>query len=332
MASLTDLPTPRPPEDDGLYLGPAPRQRRRAALAQLLTGRPKEDDPAVAHFEQFAKDQGLDVQGVWIASKGGPEGKLLASVLLVPSPGATAMLFPGTAAGWRDHAAAVRLIQLTCNGPAAGKARVVQSLLDTGQVLEARVLEQAGLTRLAKLVYMQCATDPREHRIARPTTLAGVETTCYSGDDAHRSRVCRAVEASYEDTQDCPGLLGLRPIEMVVEGHRATGRFHAGLWHVFFDPEDRPVAALLLAEVSQGGAHEVVYLGVSKPYRGRGIGRQLMSYALSEATRRGGSRLFLAVDDRNDPAVRLYHGLGFRATTRKVAFILPRSADDAEAR
>lgn len=331
MASLTDIPAAPLPGGDGLYLGPVPGHRRGMALAQLLTGRPREDDPAVAHFEQFARDQGLDTRGVWVACTGSAEGKILASVLLVPNAGATAMLFPGSSAGWRDPQAAIRLIREVCQSPITRGVRVVQSLLDTGQVIESRALERAGLTRLAKLVYMQRPANPREHRVARPTTLGGAEVACYGGEEANRARVCEAVLASYEDTQDCPGLLGLRPIEMVVEGHRATGRFHASLWHAFFDAEDRPVAALLLAEVAQGGAHEVVYLGVSKPYRGRGIGGQLMAYALSESTRRGGSRVFLAVDDRNDPAVRLYHGLGFRATARKVAFIMPCGTNDGDA-
>ncbi|MFI4861270.1 MAG: GNAT family N-acetyltransferase [Phycisphaerales bacterium JB063] len=324
MASLTDLPRPSPAGDDGLYLGLAPQERRRAALAQLLTGRPREDDPAVLHFEQFARDQKLNTDKVWVACSGGPGGRILAAVLVVPNAGGTAMLFAGSAAGWHDHTIAQRLIERACAPEENPGVYVVQALLDPGQVLEGRVLEQAGMTKLAKLVYMQCATDPRDHRIALPTTLGRAPVTAYRGDDEHMPRFHRAVEASYEDTLDCPGLLGLRPIEQVVAGHRATGRFSPALWHAFFDAEDRPVAVLLLAEVSQGGSHEVVYLGVAKPYRGRGVGSQLMAYALSTTTRYRGDRLFLAVDDRNEPAVRLYHGLGFRATTRKLAYILPR--------
>ncbi|MEM9415562.1 MAG: GNAT family N-acetyltransferase [Planctomycetota bacterium] len=324
MASLNDLAHPGSKGNDGLFLGRAPRERRRAALAQLLTGRPREDDPAVTHFEQFAQDQGLNTQGIWVACAGGPQGRILAAALVVPNAGATAMLFPGSAAGWHDHDIARRLIQLACSPDENPGVLVVQSLLDPGQVLEGRVLEQAGLTKLAKLVYMQCATDSRDHRIGLPSSLARVAVRAYRGEDAQMDRFHRAVAASYEDTLDCPGLLGLRPIEQVVAGHRATGRFSPALWHAFYDAEDRPVAVLLLAEVAQGGAHEVVYLGVSKPYRGKGVGSQLMAYALSTTTRYGGSRLFLAVDDRNEPAVRLYHGLGFRPTARKLAYILPR--------
>ncbi|XAL97991.1 GNAT family N-acetyltransferase [Phycisphaeraceae bacterium D3-23] len=324
MASLTDLPSPARPGDDGLFLGRVPRERRRAALAQLLTGRPREDDSAVAHFEQFARDQGLNTDGVWVACSGGPGGRILAAALVVPNAGATAMLFPGSAAGWHDHAIAQRLIERACAAAENPGVCVVQALLDPGQVLEGRVLEQAGLTKLAKLVYMQCATDPKDHRIGLPMSLGRVAVKAYRGDEEHMARFCRAVEASYEDTLDCPGLLGLRPIEQVVAGHRATGRFTPALWQAFYDAEDRPVAVLLLAEVAQGGSHEVVYLGVAKPFRGRGVGSQLMAYALSTTTRCGGSRLFLAVDDRNEPAVRLYHGLGFRATARKIAYVMPR--------
>ena len=324
MASLTDLPQPAFSEDDGLFLGVVSAARRRAALAQLLTGRPNEDDPAVAHFERFAHEQKLKTDAVWVACEGGPEGRVLAAALVVPNAGSTAMLFPGSAAGWRDPATAVRLLKRACEREHNPGVKVIQALLDPGQVLEQRALEQSGMMRLAKLVYMQCATDPKDHRIALPKMLGRVAVKAYAGTDDNKERFHRAVEASYEDTLDCPGLLGLRSIEQVVLGHRATGRFTAGLWQAFFDDADRPVAVLLLAEASQGGAHEVVYLGVTKPYRGRGVGSQLMAYALSVTVRCGSQRLFLAVDDRNEPAVRLYHGLGFRATARKIAFILPR--------
>ena len=105
---------------------------------------------------------------------------------------------------------------------------------------------------------------------------------------------------------------------------RAAGRFEPGNWSAYFDETGNPIAVLLLAQVAQGNGMELVYLGVAKDYRGKGVGGELMRYAVSESARLGGTRLYLAVDDRNDPAVRLYTGLGFRASTRKIAYVLPR--------
>lgn len=325
MASVTNLYPETSPEGGGLYLGPVGEDLRRSALAMLLTGRPREDDAAVDHFLRFSADQRLDLRDLWIASEGGPGGRMLGTVLLVPNHGCTAMLFVGQATGWRDTSAVVRLIQAVCDGPGRRGVSVVQSLIDPGQVVEGQVLERAGLTRLAKLIYMHRPIEPGEHRVPRPLSLGGCgspRVVTYS--ESTHADFARAIEASYEKTLDCPGLVGLRRTADIIAGHKGTGRFDPENWLAYFDEDGQPIAVLLLAKVSHGGGHELVYLGVAHPYRGKGVGGRLMSYAISEAARQGGTRLYLAVDDRNDPAVRLYNAMGFRATTRKIAYVLPR--------
>lgn len=324
MASVTNLHPASTPEGGGLYLGPVPERLRRAALGLLLVGRAKGSESAVDHFLRFAGEQGLDLSALWVAAEGGPTGRMLGSVLLVPNHGRTAMLFVGQSGGWSDHEAVVRLIRACCAGPGGASARVVQSLIDPGQVVEGRVLERAGLRRLAKLIYMQRSIEPGEHRVPRPRSLGGcasprIET--YS--ERTHADFAAAIEASYIDTRDCPGLVGLRETDQIIAGHRATGHFDPGNWLAYFDERGRPIAVLLLAEVSQGGSHELVYLGVARDYRGKGVGAALLRYAISEAARQGGGKLYLAVDDRNDPAVRLYTSSGFRASTRKIAYVMP---------
>lgn len=324
MASITDLNPPLPTGDARPYLGPVPAGRRRAALGLLLSGQPHQDDPAVEQFERFARQQRLSLDGLWVAAQGGPDGRLLGALLLVPNPGATAVLFIGPAAGWADHGLMAQLIRHACHHERYEGVRVVQSLIDPGQVLEGAALERAGLIKLAKLVYMQKTIDRRQFATPRPTTLARVPATLHTYCDQTHDRFARVILDSYVDTLDCPGLVGLREIDQVIEGHQSTGRFDPKLWHAFYDPQDRPIATLLLAPSSAGAGYELVYLGVAPGYRGRGVGGQLMSYCIAEVTRRGGDRVFLAVDDRNTAAMRLYKGLGFRASVRKLAYILPR--------
>jgi len=323
MASVTNLHPETAPQGEGLYMGPAPENLRRTALAMLLVGRPRENDEAVDHFLRFAKDQKLDVSALWIASEGGPTGRMLGAVLLVPNHGSTAMLFVGQATGWRDQTVIVRLIRACCDAPGRQGIAVIQSLIDPGQVIEGEVLTQAGLTRLAKLIYMQRALEPGEHRVPRPTTLAGCENpTILTYSEQTHADFARAIEASYINTLDCPGLVGMRQIDQIIAGHKGTGRFKPDNWLAYFDPQGQPIAVLLLAEVTQGSAHELVYLGVAEPYRGMRVGGRLMSFAVSESARQGGLKLYLAVDDRNDPAVRLYTSMGFRASTRKIAYVM----------
>lgn len=325
MPSVTNLPPDTASEGGGLYLGPVSADRRRLALALLLVGRPREQDAAVDHFERFAQEQGLDLSTLWIAAEGSPTGRIHASVLMVPNHGATAMLFVGQAAGWSDTSAAVALIRAVCDGPGRQNVSVVQSLIDPGQVIEGQVLERAGLSRLAKLVYMQKTIEPGEHRVPRPTDLGGCsKPTILTYSEATHANFARAIEASYRDTLDCPGLVGMRQTDQIIEGHKGTGQFDPHNWLAYFDEAGDPIAVLLLAQVAQGSGMELVYLGVAKAYRGRKIGGLLMRYAVSETARLGGAHLYLAVDDRNDPAVRLYTGMGFRASTRKIAYVLPR--------
>lgn len=325
MASVTNLHPHTPPEGGGLYIGPVPEASRRSALAMLLTGRPREDDAAVDHFLHFANQQKLDLSALWIAGEGGPRGRMLGAALLVPNHGATAMLFVGQATGWRDTAAVVHLIQALCDGPGRQGTSVVQSLVDPGQVIEGQVLEKAGLTKLAKLIYMQRRIEMGEHRVPRPASLGGcARPRILTYSQATHADFARAIQASYVQTLDCPGLVGVRRIDDIIAGHQATGRFDPHNWLAYFDEQGEPIAVLLLAPVAQGSGHELVYLGVSHPYRGKGVGGVLMSYAVSETARQGGAKLYLAVDDRNEPAVRLYNAMGFRASTRKVAYILPR--------
>ena len=325
MASVTNLHPDTTPEGGGLYLGPASADRRRSALALLLIGRDRPSDPAVDHFQRFADEQSLDLSTLWVAAKGGQAGPMLGSVLLVPNHGSTAMLFVGQAAGWSDTSAVVELIKAVCDGPGRSGVSVIQSLIDPGQVVEGQVLERAGLSRLAKLIYMQRAIEPGEHRVPRPTAMGGCDhPTILTYSEATHADFARAIQASYIDTLDCPGLVGMRKIDQIIAGHKGTGRYDPRNWLAYYDPAGQPIAVLLLAEVAQGSGMELVYLGVARDYRGKGVGGVLMQYAVSETARLGGTRLYLAVDDRNDPAVRLYTSMAFRASTRKIAFVLPR--------
>jgi [ribosomal protein S18]-alanine N-acetyltransferase len=52
---------------------------------------------------------------------------------------------------------------------------------------------------------------------------------------------------------------------------------------------------------------------VAEPWRGQGLGHELMVYLLEEALRRGAASARLEVREHNQPARQLYEQLGFRA-------------------
>ncbi|MEM6551313.1 MAG: GNAT family N-acetyltransferase [Planctomycetota bacterium] len=317
-------------------------------------------------WEQAGAGDGAAVGG---AVGGGHPGwaaaeRMRAAVMGLPQPGKTAMLFVSPAVGgWAGGGRAgvqrvaglagevsARLLSGMDEDESGGPSvRIVQALLDPGQALEQETLSAAGFARLAKLVYMARTLDPG--RRGAELDLNGALPGDAGEGQAWQERgysplthpaFAAAVLASYEDTLDCPGLLGLRTIEDVLAGHRATGRFDASLWRLVM-VGDEPAAVILLAAVglpsgdgpkqnvdgtpatAAGGAaaetYELVYLGVSKRFRGRGLAGRLLRYGMGLVHARGGRRLLLAVDDRNEPAVSLYRSLGFRATARKLAMI-----------
>ncbi|MBV9486550.1 MAG: GNAT family N-acetyltransferase [Frankiaceae bacterium] len=79
------------------------------------------------------------------------------------------------------------------------------------------------------------------------------------------------------------------------------------IWLV--DVAGEPAAALIGA--GSDGEGFVATLGVRRPYRGRGLGRDLLRTAFAEFTRRGLPRAALFVDSANPTgAVRLYESVG----------------------
>jgi len=286
---------------------------QRAALAKLLTGSDCRDDPTVDHFLQISRQQSLDLRELWISRD---RDRVRSAALLVPSTGRAAMLFlsPTDSEATRDEAAAV--VSRLCESLDGDDIHLVQALLEPTQVEQARVLEHAAFTPLAKLVYMEKRV--RGRTVAPLELPEGVEAIPWS--ESAREDFGRAILASYEQTLDCPGLLGVRTIDDILAGHIAAGKFRPDLWFALYR-EDEPVGVLLLNESGTRPALELVYLGLSVNWRGQGLARRMMEHAIGEVARLGLTSMLLAVDDRNTPALRLYESLGFVPHSKKSALI-----------
>jgi ribosomal protein S18 acetylase RimI-like enzyme len=71
-------------------------------------------------------------------------------------------------------------------------------------------------------------------------------------------------------------------------------------------------------DILPGRAHTgMLGMGLRAPYRGKGLGRQLMESALRAARERGFERIELMVRSPNLRAIRLYSGVGFQEEGRK---------------
>lgn len=63
-------------------------------------------------------------------------------------------------------------------------------------------------------------------------------------------------------------------------------------------------------DLAPASAH-VEYLGVTEALRGRGIGRQLLAYAMQDIASHGFNRIDLNVFRHDMPAIKLYESMGF---------------------
>ena len=297
---------------------PGPDEQR-AALAVLLTGKANPKDPAVDHFIAFSRQHGMSLDGLWAAyNKQIP----VTSSLTIPGRGRTAVLFISPIARARLIAQAARMIRTVVNALDSTETCLIQALLEPTQRLEQQMLKEAGFTDLARLVYMRhplgVLKSPRDPD--SPPNWAGEPLTVYHWSEEHRERFQRAILASYEDTLDCPGLVGVRQIQDIVEGHMAVGKFEPSWWTAYYH-QDKPVGVLLLNPLIDRPDLELVYLGLSPAYRGHGLASALMNAALTRARAERFAGMLLALDESNAPAEKLYKSLGFRATGRKTAMI-----------
>jgi mycothiol synthase len=369
MTSFNEISQPNPPEPDksadqadftavshsttktnatrnsSPIIARVPAQRGSQALAMLLTGRsrdhlgnPIQDD---SHVHTLASYKSLKLTHLWAVFEGDPEhAEMLASALVIPSAGSTAMTFvspagpndePATHTKLLDHA--IKQANAQLREQQQPQIKLFQSLLEPDKLAHSDLFIKAGFSKLAHLVYMQRSLHVTEERTttfettdaqqstdhaATPNFPAGV--TAITWHESKREVFEQAILASYQDTADCPALLGIRDIEDIIEGHMATGEFNPNLWFTL-QHNNQPVAVLLLSPVLNNKALEVVYVGISKDWRNKGLGKTLMHYTCALGHQYHASQILLAVDEMNAPATKLYRSMNFLPNARKLALI-----------
>jgi ribosomal protein S18 acetylase RimI-like enzyme len=267
-------------------------------------------------FLEAARAQGMDLSRFWCTVDPATDRIRHASVL-VPGAGRTGMLFcssPSRPSDAPEVGAMLDALAEATPGPL-----LAQALLETGQEPLEHALSMAGFSRVGLLQYLRRPWPQAEAAPAAPGPWPdGVEVRPWkSGDDASLGE---ALEASYEQTLDCPELHGMRRARDVIESHRSTGRWDPALWWLVFE-SGRPRGALLLNPCPDHANTELVYLGLAPSLRRRGLARSLLSMGLRALSTRPHRTVACAVDSRNAPARGLYESFGFRLFAERVAFV-----------
>ncbi|MHC4127185.1 MAG: GNAT family N-acetyltransferase [Planctomycetota bacterium] len=290
--------------------------RRSEAIERLVSTGPATDRRAVQHFLHYAEANAVSLDGLW--SRLGPDGRFDSTVLAVPSPGRTAMVFASHPAAATQTESIAQLIDHACRQVAAWGVELAQALLDPSEDLDHRMLEAAGFLELAVLSYQErpiAKTTP-----PRPQWPPGVRVRVEPYRNELERDLATILNRSYEQTLDCPGLYGLRRTEDIIAGHKATGRFDPSLWTLLW-VDEQPAGVALINPFPGHKTSELVYIGLAPFARGRGLGRPLLRHGLCLLQGRRERSLTLAVDQRNTPALALYGAEGFQQAVLRVAMI-----------
>jgi mycothiol synthase len=295
---------------------PCPPVERAAALGVLYrrvhaTLRPRLIVDALAEAEQGL----IDLSGLWIARR---RERIVGALLTQPLAGrAAAVWAPEVEATWRRAATAVALVRAALADLRARGFRIAQALLDESTPRQAAVdLAGGGMLHVTDLIYLERPTaDPLE---VRP----GIPALAWRPYEAEAEAEFRAVlQATYIDSLDMPELEGIRSLDDIMASHRAGGRFDPSRWQLGRVPgEPEAGAVVLLSALPDRAAWEVAYLGLTPAARGCGLGRAALAHAL-ELARPHTPRLELAVDLRNEPAMRLYRAAGFSPFDRRAVHL-----------
>lgn len=270
-------------------------------------------------FLAAAHAHAIDLNHMWATiDPADPHASIREVALLVPGTGRTAMCFTSQPTTPRGEFELAQLIEEACRD--APGVVLAQALLEPSETAAHRVFLGAGFTEVGRLAYLRRAAPKRGEFTPTTSWPAGITVTNWKrGDDAD---LAHALERSYIETLDCPGLCGLRDTADVIASHRGTGVFDPSYWWII-RKDHSPQGAMLFNPCPDQSTIELVYIGLSPDVRGHGLGRTLMHTALAALAGRREHTVTCAVDTRNTPAMRLYSALGFDSFAERIALVRP---------
>ena len=241
------------------------------------------------------------------------EGELLGAAWAQPHTGKTAALWSPHSDGELTEEVALGLLQLTGATTDAAQITMTQALLENKYDPLVQSLLASQYEFLAELAYLSLDLDGLEI-LAENSRLAFQQY-----NQANHNAFKQLVEATYEDSLDCPDLEGRRDQEDVLAGYRATGFSGSKNWRILC-LEGQDVGVLLTADHTESQS-ELVYMGLLPQARGLGLGKALVNEAIRLANEAGSERLMVAVDARNAPARQVYKQQGFKPWASRQVYV-----------
>lgn len=234
---------------------------------------------------------------------------LIGAVWVQLAPGRTAIVWPPAIDGAASH----DLMRAAASFLDDQRVALAQILVSPDAPHDPQLLAAGDFQRLVELEYLTV------EKSLFPEVAPQGELQFAAAASDHPQRLGRVLLETYEQTLDCPQLNGLRNATDIIEGYAAQGEFSANRWF-FVQQAGADVGVLILTEHPGGDTWELVYMGVVPAARGNGYGRQIVSFALAQATAGDAGRLVLAVDQTNAPAQSMYREAGFVSWDSRTVF------------
>ncbi len=292
---------------DPIKITPCPAADRPEALRWLHDSLPEDQRETFVQTLNATTSQAEDAFSglIWAVDSQGLQGVVWVQL----TPGSTAVVWP--------PGSSCRVIELLLRAAASflDEQQVVlaQILVSPDSPAEPEVLSAGGFRELANLAYL--TVDQKFF----PGSQPGSDLQFFSQASNDSDRLGKLLLETYEDTKDCPELNGIRQLPEVLEGYRSQGIFSPKHWF-FIQDEGQDIGTLILTEHAKGGTWELTYMGVTPSGRGKGLGWQIVQFALWKAGSGGAERLVLAVDEANEPALAVYRRAGFIVWDRRTVF------------
>jgi len=290
-----------------------PNEREEAVRLLFQHLPPHEAEPRITNALDLLRRGELDSQGLFVVRD---SQTLLGAMVCQLIPGASGLVWPPQVRKHRDRRLFEdQLVLRAGTWLQRHGVKIAQALLSPEDIALSAPLTRNGFQQITNLWYMRCqfnavSTSPKSHVKLSYQTYGTCNSTIFQ----------QTLLQTYEGSQDCPEVNGIRAIEEIIAGHKAQGKYDPQRWWLAW-ADERPVAVLLIASVAEFRSWDLAYLGVVPEARRRGIGRELMMKARWDACQAQQTQLTLAVDSRNQPAWNLYRSLGFEPYDRRQVYL-----------
>jgi ribosomal protein S18 acetylase RimI-like enzyme len=273
----------------------------------------KERRRMVANLSTLIRQGEVQANGILVARRG---SELIGGMVCQPVAGAGSLIWPPQVmAGQPIGEIEDRLLILAKNWLRSQGAKLSQALLRPEETVSLDLLKRHGFHQVTNLWYLRHQLQdfvPSDSRFQQLELrrLGQVDGSVFQ----------QTLLRTYEQTLDCPELNGVRSIEEIMEGHRAQGIYRPDAW-LMAVLAGQPAGILILNEMTEGTGWEIAYLGVIPEARRQGIGLALAGEALRIAGCANALQLTLSVDERNQPAWKLYRRLGFEPYDQRQVYL-----------